>query len=566
MNVFHQFLILITIILLVPKNDYAQLDRETRAVWLSTNYRLDWPPPTFNEKEQKRSLLEILDDIECKNFNTVYFQVRSNGSTLYRSSFEPFSPYITGQVDVMGDYDPLEFAIAEAHKRGLEIHAWINTMRCFNTSDISILEHPKHIASKHSYWVYRKEEAEGHSLWANPGLPEVRKYLVEVIDELVKNYDIDGVQLDFIRYPQVPIDDEDSYNIYGHGEDIGDWRRENINSFIAALSEKTKKTKPIIKLGATPIGIYQNLAEARGLQGFSEVFQDSRHWLEEGYIDYAAPQIYWNIKDNPQFPILVKDWTNQSFGKSIVIGLAAYREEVGNEIDQQIKITRSSTSDGIAFYRYKHLKDLQIASFPEKALPERMPWINATYQLPTLITSLSLNSTFNNLILSWRTEKTKSNNLGYISIYEKPIDGYGENWKLMKVVDSDVYTATIAISEIDRLVYSYAVKSVDRLWNESDSYEVTSWKVPELEIQCRGLAKFDDPIIAKLKGDYHLILDSQNEDLISINALENNRLIELGSHKLYPGLNSIEISGEFLDFSDVSIEYSNSGRIVQLKK
>lgn len=542
------------------------MQRETRAVWLSTNYRLDWPPPTFNEEEQKRSLLEILDDIERKNLNTVYFQVRSNGSTLYRSSFEPFSPYITGQVDVMGDYDPLEFAITEAHKRGLEIHAWINTMRCFNTSDISILEHSKHVASKHSYWVYRKEEAEGYSLWVNPGLPEVRKYLVEVIDELVENYDIDGVQLDFIRYPQVPIDDEDSYNIYGHGKDIDEWRRENINSFIAALSEKIKKTKPMIKLGVTPIGIYQNLAEARGLQGFSEVFQDSRHWLEEGYIDYAVPQIYWNIKDNPQFPILVKDWTNQSFGKSVVIGLAAYREGVGNEIDQQIEITRSSTSDGIAFYRYKHLKDLQIASFPQKALPKRMPWINTDYQLPTLTTSLSLSSTFDKLILSWRYEEVICNHSGYISIYEKSIIGYVENWKLIKVVDSDISSTTIPISEIDRVVYSYTVKSIDRLWNERESSEVTNWKVPELEIQCRGLAKFDDPIIAKLKGKYHLILDSQNEDLINIIAFENNRNIDLGSHKLNPGLNSIEISGEFLDYNDVSIEYSNSGRIVQLKK
>lgn len=552
---------------LIPKNSYTQTKRETRAVWLSTNYRLDWPPPTFNEEEQMRSLLEILDDIESKNLNTVYFQVRSNGSTLFKSSHEPFSPYITGHVDVMGDYDPLEFAITEAHKRGLEIHAWINTMRCFNTSDISILEHPKHVASKHPYWVYRKEEAEGYSLWVNPGLPEVRKYLVEVIDDLVENYNIDGVQLDFIRYPQVPIDDEDSYNIYGHGKDIDNWRRENISSFIAVLSEKIKKTKPTIKLGVTPIGIYQNLVEARGLQGFSEVFQDSRHWLEEEYIDYVVPQIYWNIKDNPQFPILVNDWTNQSFGKSVVIGLAAYREEIGNEIDQQIEIARSSTSDGIAFYRYKHLKDLQITSFPDKTLPERMPWINTNYYLPNLAINISQkNNSKNNLVLSWKSEKIEANNSGYISIYEKRIDDYVENWRLIKVLENDVSSSTIMTPEIDRVVYSYAVKSVDRLWNESKNSEITYWRVSELEKKGTQLAKFDDPIIAKLNGEYHLIIDSKNEDLINIVGVENSRNIDLGEHKLYAGLNSIEISGKFINYTQVSIKYSNSGRVVQLEK
>ncbi len=181
-------------------------------------------------------------------------------------------------------------------------------MHCFNTSDLTILEHPKHVATVHPYWVYKKEEENGtSSLWLNPGLPEARNYLIDLIDELVKNYDIDGVQLDFIRYPKEPIDDFDAYTIYGSGLTIEDWRRENINTFIKDLNVRIKGAKPLMKLGVTPIGIYKSLPNARGLEGFSDVFQDSREWLENGDIDYAVPQIYWNIKDNPRFQDLVED-------------------------------------------------------------------------------------------------------------------------------------------------------------------------------------------------------------------------------------------------------------------
>ena len=311
----------------------AQTPRETRAVWVSTNFKLDWPPPTYNQTAQKKELKKIFDDIERKNLNTIYFQVRSNGTVLFRSTMELFSPYITGNIGDFGNYDPLEFAIKEAHKRGLEIHAWINTNRVFSGSNISIKNNPLHISQFQPDWVYEKSD---NSIWLNPGIPEVREYLVDFVDEIVQNYNIDGIQLDFIRYPKVPIGDSESYDQYGNGIPIAQWRRDNITKFITSLHQRIKESNHKIKLGVTPIGIYKSIQNGRGMEGYSDVFQDTCEWLRLGIIDYAVPQIYWDVKSNPKFDVLTKDCVNNSFGKNIIIGIAAYKPEVYSELEREI--------------------------------------------------------------------------------------------------------------------------------------------------------------------------------------------------------------------------------------
>ena len=142
---------------------FPQIQRETRAVWVSTNYKLDWPPQTFDENAQKEALINIFNNIESKNLNTIYFQVRSNGTVLFNSSLELFSPYITGEVGKFGSYDPLKFAIEEAHKRGIEIHAVVNTMRIYTGTEVSIKNNPLHISKIHPEWVYSK--ADDNSIW-----------------------------------------------------------------------------------------------------------------------------------------------------------------------------------------------------------------------------------------------------------------------------------------------------------------------------------------------------------------------------------------------------------------
>ncbi len=547
------------------QNISAQTPRETRAVWVSTNYRLDWPPPTFDEEEQKKALLNIFDDIEKKNLNTIYFQVRSNGTVLFKSSYDPFSPYITGKIDVMGSYDPLKFAIAEAHKRGLEIHAWLNIMHCFNTSNVSIIEYPKHVSNQHSYWVYQKEEENGSaSLWLNPGLPEVRNYLIDLIDELVQNYDIDGVQLDFIRYPKEPIDDYDSYTIYGNGKNINDWRRENVNTFVSDLSVRIKTTKPLIKLGATPIGIYKNLPNARGLEGYNDVFQDSREWMANGAIDYAVPQIYWNIQDNPRYPDLVEDWTYNSHGKNIVIGIAAYKQSVAEELDEEIKIARSNNSAGVAFFRYTHIKNVKINKFNEKTLPAEMPWIISKIKLPQVTTFISNDLYGHDITLQWQVENENLENAKYLALYE--IDNRNES-KLLKVVPPSAASTEFSIGTPDKAVYNYTVKAVDQLWNESTGGNIVSYKVPELNEISDDVAQFEKPLITKIKDQYLLVLTTSSQDQLDVKVANNNEQTQLlSSHKILPGLNVIEVNSEIFDYSTIDLRFVNSKRVVELKK
>lgn len=546
----------------------AQIPRETRAVWISTNYRLDWPPQTFDEKTQKEALLKIFDDIEKKNLNTIYLQVRSNGTVLFKSSYDPFSPYITGKVDEMGSYDPLKFAVEEAHKRGLEIHAWLNTMRTFNTSDISILENPKHVCSSHPYWVYKKEEDNGStSFWLNPGLPEVRQYLVDLIDELVRNYDIDGVQLDFIRYPKEPVNDLDSYALYGSGENLDKWRRENINTFISTLSSTIKSTKPFIKLGVTPIGIYENLPTARGLEGRNDVFQDSRKWLSSGAIDYIVPQVYWNIKDNPRYEDLVKDWVNSSYGKNVIIGIAAYKESVVKEISEEINIARMNNSSGVAFFRYSNIADITFDKFYEKSLPAKMPWIISAENLPQATTLLSSDLFGHDISMQWYLDNGNDKNVKYFALCE--IDNLDKNSgiKLLKILPSSVTSVDMKINNPEKVDYHYTVKALDRLWNESKKGNIVSYRIPEFKELNTNIAMFSKPLLTKVDGKYLIVVSANQSEQLNIKAgNKNNETQLIASQKIYPGLNIVEVNPDIRDYSLVDLEFVNSQKIVQLKK
>jgi uncharacterized lipoprotein YddW (UPF0748 family) len=490
--------------------------------------------------------------------------VRSNGTVLFKSSYEPFSPYITGEIDLMGSYDPLELAIAEAHKRGLEIHAWINTMHCFNTSDLTILEHSKHVSNQHPHWVYYKEEENGTtSLWLNPGIIEVRNYLTDLIDELVQNYDIDGIQLDFIRYPMEPIEDHDSYAIYGNGRNINDWRRENISSFVKDLSSRIKKTKPLIKLGATPIGIYKNLSNARGLEGYNDVFQDSREWLANGAIDYAVPQIYWNIIDNPQYRQLVNDWNFNSHGKNIIIGIAAYKQSVAEELNKQIEIARSNNSAGVAFFRYTHIKDIQIDEFNQKSLPSKMPWINSDRVLPQVRAFISRDIYSHNITLNWELVDAKSDNAKYLALYEVYNN---KETRLLRVIPASMTSTDISIDKPDKVVYHYTVKALDRHWSESMGDDVVNYNISELKAISDDISKLDNPLLTKIDGQYYLALSTSIKDLLKIKTVNKDEQPHfVSSHKISPGLNIIKVNSDILEYTTINLEFANSKRVVELK-
>lgn len=541
----------------------AQTPRETRAVWVSTNFRLDWPPPTYNQATQKKELEKIFDNIERKNLNTIYFQVRSNGTTLFRSSMELFSPYITGNIGNFGDYDPLEFAITEAHKRGLEIHAVINTNRIFSGNDISIKNNPLHISQIHPEWVY--EKADNNSIWLNPGIPEVREYLVELTNEIVQNYNVDGIQLDYIRYPKVPINDLKSYNNYGDNIPKPQWRRDNITKLIVSLHNRIKQTNPKVKLGVTPIGIYKSIPNGRGMEGYSDVFQDTREWLQLGIIDYAVPQIYWDVKSNPKFDVLAKDWIGSSFGKNIIIGIGAYKTKVYNEIEREINITRNLNASGVAFFRYKNIAKKTFYSFEEKTLPTEMPWIE---DIPKLA-ELKLFSNFQNkkALLNFDVDSRSLSDNGYFALYES--DGFqnSSDRKLIKVIPNYISEISFSLTQPSKINYYYSSTQFDQLWNvSSNKSNVAKVSIPKLEETEKNIIPFQNPILLQ-NGNRSsiLIYSNKREEITLFNERDKSKSSIISKHFLKHGINRISLNINLSNYEIVIMDFQKSNRTVSLR-
>jgi uncharacterized lipoprotein YddW (UPF0748 family) len=330
--------------------------REFRGAWVASVGNISWPSTSsLTSAEQRAELISLLDKAAKLGLNAVLFQVRPSCDALYPSKLEPWSEYLTGQMGKAPSpfYDPLEFAIKEAHARGLELHAWFNPYRARHTSAKSPIS-LNHISKRQPQLVKKY----GSSLWLDPGEKEVQDYSIAVVLDVVKRYDIDGVHFDdyFYPYPEKdasgkPLDfpDGSSWKRFGVGGKLSreDWRRENINSFVQRAYREIKAAKPWVKFGISPFGIWRpgNPAEVRGKDAYAELYADSRKWLANGWMDYCAPQLYWQV-DAPQqsFPALL-DWWLQQNGKNRHVwpGLntsnTARNWPVG-EIDRQIRLTR----------------------------------------------------------------------------------------------------------------------------------------------------------------------------------------------------------------------------------
>jgi uncharacterized lipoprotein YddW (UPF0748 family) len=328
--------------------------REFRGAWVATVYDLDWPSkpglPAATQKAQLRALLHRAAELKL---NAILLQVRPASDALYASKREPWSEFLSGKAGVSPGYDPLEFATAEAHARGLELHAWVNPFRAAVSASEELP--PNHVARQHPEWVRRF----GKQLWIDPGEPAARDYVVSVITDIARRYDVDGVHLDdyFYPYPLRPGDasfpDDSSWQRFGvkSGLSRADWRRENINDFVRSLYRAVKATKPRVRVGISPFGIWRPgvppTIEAQ-LDAYAQLFADSRKWLTEGWIDYLAPQLYWSIEPAKQsFPVLLDWWRAQSHGKAVWPGIATERigsQRPAREIVEQIALTRVGTS------------------------------------------------------------------------------------------------------------------------------------------------------------------------------------------------------------------------------
>jgi hypothetical protein len=449
----------------------------------------------------------------------------------------------------------------------LELHAWVNTVRSLGGSEWQVHEYEKHITKTRPHWNRKVIQDGRESYWLDPGLPEVRAYLKDVITEIAIYYSVDGIQLDFIRYPYGGIDDDRSYSLYGENKDRGDWRRENITTLVSIIKQDVKYVNPFIKFGVTPIGIYNNNGSFSGMQGRDDVYQDAYVWLTKNLVDYAAPQIYWNIDDNPKFELVAKDWVNNSSGNNIIIGIGSYKDEIKPEMRRMIDISRNIKANGVAFFRYSSVKNQYSDKFVYKSLPAEMKWKNISIPIKPENFKVSVaNTEDNRIILSWNLpeEYIYKYNIKYVALFnlENQSDVL-DSRNLFKLVPATSSRISFSINRPSKLSYYYAAKSVDNLWNESEGQtNVVHVTLPRLNTIADRMSWEEKPVLvrSKLSGNY-IIIASASEDDITVSGEDFSESIKFArENSIQPGVNIFDLPEGLDGIAKLIIEFRESGR------
>ncbi|GII65460.1 glycosyl hydrolase [Sphaerisporangium krabiense] len=307
--------------------------RQLRGVWIATVHNVDWPSKTgLTPARQQAEYVRILDQAVKLRFNAVFVQVRPASDAIYKSPYEPWSQWLTGTAGKDPGWEPLPFLIAEAHKRGLEFHAWFNPYRAADKADAKLpAGHP---ARQHPDWVVKHEG----KLYYNPGLPEVRAHTVKVVTDVVQRYDIDGVHFDDYFYPYpgkgTKFADAAAFTKYGDGKSLANWRRDNVNKLVAEVGKAVHTAKPYVKFGISPFGIWRNKSDdpsgsdTKGLSAYDAIYADARAWIKARSIDYVMPQLYWPRGfAAADYAKLVPWWAKavKDTGVHLYVGQALYR-------------------------------------------------------------------------------------------------------------------------------------------------------------------------------------------------------------------------------------------------
>lgn len=468
--------------------------REVRSVWMATVWALDWPSSTSSTTAQKNEMVKYLDVLQKNNFNAVYFQVRTMSDAFYKSSYEPWSSYLTGTRGKDPGWDPLAFVVEECHKRGMECHAWVNPYR-FSTGSNWSTAQDQALKSAGMLLAYTKSDGKTTTI-LNPGLESVRKRIVDVCKEIISNYDVDGLVFDDYFYPEgIPVTssagDYDLWQKSGASMTFGDWRRNNVNQMVADVYKMVQQQKPYVRFGISPAGAACTSAAVAAKHGidrcpvasdwhYDGIFSDPVAWLEAGTIDYISPQLYWktNHKTNPFGP-MTKWWSYvaKHFGRhhyaSHSISFLNSSNTTGDweEIGKQVQFSRDYTENeapGAVFYSAAYVTGkkqsgfgewLQVNKFQNKALTPAIDWKKSDLE-KVQVSVLSKRAT----VLSW----AGVDNVRY-SVYAVPESVNVET------LDSNIpaeyllgvsYKTTYTMPDDKKSGYNYAVCVLDRYGNE----------------------------------------------------------------------------------------------------
>ncbi len=471
---------------------------EWRAAWIATVDNIDWPSkPGLTADQQKEELLEYFDLFKEMNFNAIILQVRPTADAFFYSDLEPWSVYLTGDQNIAPDpvYDPLEFAIKEAHKRGMELHAWLNPYRVMqDTANMKFMS-PNHLyLQKPELFVYH-----GRKLYFDPAYPETREFLTSVVKDMVTRYDLDGIHFDDYFYPYNDFEDSISFSTQSRGYSLEDkmtWRRENVDLVIEMLRDAIKEVKPYVKFGISPYAVWRNLAEdprgsntkSFGYTNYDHLHADIFHWMEMGWLDYVLPQLYFNIGyKNADFKVLADWWKDNSFGTPVYGGLGTYllnpnsRNEAWrttNEIVMQTAMLRDMPEyQGVCYFNAKNFKDnrMNINSVMKELYPNPAlvpPLRGFSTDAPSTPKSLKIDPTLDKVRITW----SKNLDAMYHAIYrfnkdEEP--DFSNATALLDITGEEFYE--LGDKDLTNS-YDYYVTSLDRLFNESRAVKANWFK------------------------------------------------------------------------------------------
>lgn len=453
--------------------------RELRATWLSTVWNIDFPKnvgaDAVTAEKQKAELTQVLDELAAANMNCCFFQVRTMCDAFYASQYEPWSQFLTGERGLAPQYDPLAFLIAEGHKRGIEVHAWLNPYR-YASGAASFGTLPNDYAVTHPDWLLTTDKKQSI---LNPGMPEVRAQIVAVVEDIVSHYDVDGIVFDdyfYLDHATVDSMDQAQYEAY-NPENLsrGDWRRANVNKMVAEVNAAIKAIKPWCRFGIGPAGVAAadpKVAAKYGVRPapspegdwqYEGICSEPVAWLQQHSIDYISPQIYWGIKfPQNDFSQLSPWWYEvaEGFGRHCFVSHSFGRKAItsAKELNAEIEVNRAATrvgASGSVFFNHKgltrngYVDTLANAAYSTKALVPAMTW----YKAPALKPVKALH--VKNGMLTW-----KHNEAERFAVWA--VQENGEEPVLIRVVYGKQMNVSIFPAN-----QKFIVKALDRYGNLS---------------------------------------------------------------------------------------------------